>query len=188
MYLIVGLGNPGSKYTKTRHNIGFMVLDCLAKRQRVSYTRDKKYNIAIGRLRNEKIVLIKPKTFMNLSGIAVKNALQRYRLFPDRSLIVCDDLNLPFGALRLRAGGSDGGQKGLRSISEQIQTKEFPRMRIGIGDDFRDASEYVLSPFTTQEKKVLSDIIDYTTDAIEYFVENGIELTMSRFNRSILKN
>ncbi|MBN2013433.1 aminoacyl-tRNA hydrolase [candidate division KSB1 bacterium] len=186
MCLIIGLGNPGIKYSNTRHNLGFMTLDVLATRHGWSFQNDRLYSIATGKLNNKKILLIKPKTYMNKSGLAVIHALQYYKLSLESSLTVCDDINIPFGTIRIRANGSHGGQNGLRSIIEQLQSREFPRMRLGIGDDFRDASNYVLSPFRTDEKKLLPDILECAADAIECFVGNGIELTMSRFNRSIL--
>ena len=125
---------------------------------------------------------------MNLSGIAVISGIKQYDVVLSNFLVICDDINLKFGTLRIRSKGSDGGQKGLRSIISNVGTPDFPRLRIGIGDYFDNASAYVLSPFNSAEKKELPSIIQIAADAVESFVLNGIELTMSRFNRNYLEN
>jgi peptidyl-tRNA hydrolase, PTH1 family len=188
MYLITGLGNPGTKYSNTRHNIGFMIIDALAKRHRFVFRRETKYDESVGSIAGQKVVVIKPQTFMNLSGQAFVRALFKYKISLESSLTICDDINLPFGTIRIRSCGSHGGQNGLRSIIEQLNSQEFPRMRIGIGDDFNNAADYVLSKFKSEEKKVLPEIIECAVDAIDHFVSNGIELTMSRFNKSALND
>lgn len=187
-FLIVGLGNPGKKYQKTRHNVGFMVIDSLAARFKQSF--DKFQNIASAACVSDKkteVILLKPKTFMNLSGIAVAAGISKYDIALSHLLIICDDINLTFGTIRIRSKGSDGGQKGLQSIIQELGTQDFPRLRIGVGDHFDDAAEYVLSSFNAAERKELHSIIKTASDATLSFIHNGIELTMSRFNRSYLE-
>jgi len=188
-YLIVGLGNPGKEYQETRHNIGFMVVDFLAAKFNKSFKKiqDTFWTLSFD-CDKKKISLLKPATFMNLSGIAVISGIKQYDVVLSNFLVICDDINLKFGTLRIRSKGSDGGQKGLRSIISNVGTPDFPRLRIGIGDYFDNASAYVLSPFNSAEKKELPSIIQIAADAVESFVLNGIELTMSRFNRNYLEN
>ena len=187
-FLIFGLGNPGKKYQKTRHNVGFMVIDSLAARFKQSF--DKFQDIAWATCffdNKTELILLKPKTFMNLSGIAVAAGIKKYNIALSNLLIICDDINLTFGTIRIRSKGSDGGQKGLGSIIQELGTQNFPRLRIGVGDHFDDAAEYVLSSFNAEEQKDLSSIIKTAGDAALSFIHNGIELTMSRFNRSYLE-
>ncbi len=173
----------------TRHNVGFMVLDVLAKRWHTEFKQGKgKYLQASFHLEGEKVLLVKPLTFMNLSGQAVR-AVIHYFNFTDlsRLLVICDDLNLPFGTIRLRRSGSDGGQKGLRSVIQELNTEEIPRLRIGIGNGFSDAVRYVLSPFSKEEQKFLPEILNWAADAVEVFITEGIERAMSKFNRHIIE-
>jgi len=188
-YLIVGLGNPGKKYRNTRHNIGFMVVDALAAKFQKSFRvfDDTFWKTTIEHNAGTAI-LMKPRTYMNLSGIAVALACGYFGVSVSNLLIICDDINLKFGTIRIRAKGSDGGQKGLRSIIAHLGTQEFPRLRIGIGDHFEDAVEHVLSPFNAGESKELPLIISTAAEAVESFMEHGIELTMSRFNKNYLEN
>lgn len=190
MYIIVGLGNPGSEYEDTRHNVGFMALDTLARRFHLRFSRKRGlFEFVTFNFNHQEVLLVKPLTFMNRSGVAVKAALQKYEVSElSRLLIVCDDFNLPFGTLRLRPSGSHGGQKGLQSIISVLGSQDFPRLRIGIGYDFSDAAQYVLSPFSKNEKKELPIILNWAADAIESFVVNGLEYTMSRYNRNFLEN
>jgi len=190
-FAVVGLGNPGKEYENTRHNIGFLVVDELNRRYRGNFTQEyRTYFESRIRIKNRIVFLFKPITFMNLSGEAVKHIVNQYKIsIHDRLLIVLDDVNLPFGTLRLRLSGSDGGQKGLRSIIQALQTEQFPRLRIGIGGEgVKDVSDYVLSEFTVKEKKDLPLIIQWAADAVESFVLQGAEVTMSRFNKNILNN
>lgn len=189
VHIIVGLGNPGKEYEKTRHNVGFMVVDELARQHALDFKKGRgKYLETSLRFGNRKTYLIKPLTFMNLSGEAVAAAVRFYKL-EDLShlLVICDDLNLPFGTIRLRSGGSDGGQKGLRSVIQMLGTQDFPRLRIGIGNNFSNAVEYVLSPFSRKEQEDLPLIIKWAADAVRSFVADGIEVTMSRFNRNLFE-
>ena len=188
IHSIVGLGNPGRKYEKTRHNVGFMVLDELVKRLEGKFKFEtSNYLSARVFIRSTPVFLIKPVTYMNNSGQAVRQFIQYYKV-DDYSnfLIVSDDVNLPFGSIRIRESGSSGGQKGLESIIEALKTVDFPRLRIGIGDEFEDAVSHVLSQFNRSEKKVLPDIISHAADAAECFFEYGIQKTMNEHNRNIL--
>lgn len=187
-FLIAGLGNPGKKYERTRHNVGFMVIDALASRQQITLTKiDNKYWTCSYQHQNNQIILMKPATYMNLSGSAVAEGVARYKIDSTNLLVVCDDINLKFGTIRIRSQGSDGGQKGLRSIISSLTTQYFPRLRIGIGSQFNDAVEHVLSPFSKKECEALASIISIAADAIEYFITNDLQLTMSRFNRHYLE-
>ena len=188
-YLIAGLGNPGKKYHETRHNIGFMVVDFLADKFNKKFKKNvDTFRSAVFEYNGEEIILFKPKTYMNLSGIAVALGVRYYDIVLSNLLVICDDIDLKFGTIRIRAKGSDGGQKGLRSIISNLETKDFARLRIGVGDHFQDAAEYVLSPFSPEEKKDLPSIIQIAADATLSYILNGIELTMSRFNRTYFEN
>lgn len=167
MKLIVGLGNPGLKYKNTRHNIGFLIIDKFAKINKAG----------------KKTTLLKPKVFMNNSGVAVKTAVDRLRIGLDDILIVCDDINLELGIIRFRAKGSAGGHKGLRSIIENLNTENFNRLRIGISSDKkRGLRDYVLSRFNPDEKIVLKEVVNRAGEAIGVWAEEGIETAMNRFN------
>jgi PTH1 family peptidyl-tRNA hydrolase len=188
-YLIAGLGNPGKKYHETRHNIGFMVVDFLADKFNKKFKKNvDTFRSAVFEYNSEEIILLKPTTYMNLSGIAVALGVRYYDIVLSNLLVICDDIDLKFGTIRIRAKGSDGGQKGLRSIISNLETKDFARLRIGVGDHFQDAADYVLSPFSPEEKKDLPSIIQIAADVTLSYVLNGIELTMSRFNRTYFEN
>jgi PTH1 family peptidyl-tRNA hydrolase len=182
--LVVGLGNPGSKYEGTRHNIGFEVIDRLASGG--SGTRfSKKFEglLAEVEIDYRRVLLLKPETFMNLSGRSVAPALRFYQLEPTDLLVVCDDLNLPLGKLRIRKGGSDGGQKGLRDISAHLGTEEYARLRIGIGDRGPiEATDFVLSRFRPAERPVVEDALIEATQAVAVWVAQGADAAMNRFN------
>lgn len=185
---ITGLGNPGKRYEKTRHNVGFMVLDELIERFKGKFKLETtNYLSAKVSIQSTPVFLIKPITYMNQSGRAVKQFIQYYKINDfSNLLIVCDDVNLPFGTVRVREGGSSGGQKGLESIIEELKTEDIPRLRIGIGDEFDDAVSHVLSQFTKSEKKALPDIINHAADAAECFVAYDLQKTMNEYNRNIL--
>lgn len=189
MYVIVGLGNPGEEYANTRHNIGFMVVDQLNEQVHGHFKKGKgQYLVSRVQIQHHSTLLIKPLTYMNLSGQAVKQVVNYYKITDlSKMLIVLDDFNLPFGTLRLRPQGSAGGQKGLQSILQIMQTNEIPRLRIGIGNGFNDPRSYVLSPFSASERKILPDLITESVAAIESFIQQGIEYTMSRYNRNIFE-
>jgi peptidyl-tRNA hydrolase, PTH1 family len=182
--LVVGLGNPGTKYQGTRHNVGFEVIDRLAQgRSGPSFSRKFDGLIAETEIDFRRVLLLKPETFMNLSGRSVGQALRFYKLEPTDLLVVCDDLSLPLGKLRIRPGGSDGGQKGLRDIIAHVGTEQVPRLRIGIGDRAEfDAADYVLSRFRSAERPVIDDALILATQAVAVWVTQGIDPAMNRFN------
>jgi peptidyl-tRNA hydrolase, PTH1 family len=182
--LVVGLGNPGSKYQGTRHNIGFELIDRLAQAGTASsFTCQFDGRLAETEIDFRRVLLLKPETFMNLSGRSVGQAVRFYKVALTDLLVVCDDLSLPLGKLRLRPGGSDGGQKGLRDIARHLGTDEFPRLRIGIGDrDDIDATDYVLSRFRSSERPVIDDALILASQAVAVWVTQGIEAAMNRFN------
>jgi PTH1 family peptidyl-tRNA hydrolase len=181
--LIVGLGNPGRKYQGTRHNVGFMVIDALARRHGIHVrARRSKALVGEGAVAGEQVILAKPLTFMNLSGEAVGGLVRRYRLAASDLVVVCDDVNLPLGRLRVRAKGSAGGHKGLKSIIRALGTEEFARVRIGIGSPAGDMVDYVLSRFKRVEAPEARRMVTRGTDAVEAILTCGIEEAMNEFN------
>ena len=183
-YLIVGLGNIGSQYVDTRHNVGFMVLDALAKVSNTSFTTLRYGSLTQVRTAGRNLFLLKPSTYMNLSGKAVDYWLKEERIPLECLLIVLDDIALPLGMIRLRKQGSDGGHNGLRSINERLLTTEYARLRVGIGNDFckGQQAEYVLSEWDDEEQKQLPAIINKCMEVINDFVLIGIEKAMNRCN------
>ncbi len=184
-YLIAGLGNPGPEYKYTRHNAGFLVADALAEALDTSFHPDRYAQVAEARYRGKKIVIIKPQTYMNLSGKAVRYWMQKSKTEPGNLLVISDDLNIPFGQIRLRAKGSDGGHNGLKDIMKTLQTQAFPRMRIGIGKNFAPGEQidYVLDKWTEEEMKRLPGILDKAVEATGVFLREGIQAAMTRFNK-----
>lgn len=184
MKVIVGLGNPGPKYAGTRHNIGFDVIDYLASGPGCSSFREK-FEAMVAELKeaDETVLLVKPLTFMNLSGRAVRAALDFYKLPAESLLVVCDDFNLPLGKLRVRAKGSHGGQKGLLSIQDHLGTDAYTRLRIGVGQpEPGDAVDFVLSKFRPAERKVAEEAVATAGQAALVWVRSGTEACMNRFN------
>lgn len=188
MYLVVGLGNPGKAYEKTRHNIGFRVLDFIAQQDDIVFTRESHlYLGAQSQWDGKSVFFMKPLTYMNHSGLAVQHWVQQYTLEDfSHLMVVVDDLQLPFGTLRMRRKGSDGGHKGLRSIIKHMGRQDFPRLRIGIGDAVEDAVTFVLSSFHPDEEIQLPKILQAASSAIRTFVCDGIEHAMNRFNGQVL--
>ena len=183
-YLIVGLGNIGPDYENTRHNIGFMVLDAFAKASNIVF-QDKRYGfVAETRLKNKSLVLLKPSTFMNLSGNAVRYWLQKEKIEAENLLVVVDDLALPFGMLRLKSKGSDAGHNGLKHIQQTIGTQQYARLRFGIGNDFARGAQvdYVLDEFSDEEKEVLPERMKTAVDIIRSFCLAGVDVTMNQYN------
>ena len=181
--LIVGLGNPGQDYARTRHNIGFMVVDELARRADVALRCGGLYRAGEARLGDAYAILAEPLTFMNESGIAVCRLLQEHGLPAAQLLVVHDDVDLPFGRLRLRPGGSAAGHRGVLSIIAALGTDRFARLRVGIGRPQRGSvRDYVLSPFTSEEEQVLPLLVDRACDAVMTFLHEGIEKAMSVYN------
>ncbi len=184
-YLIVGLGNPGPEYADTRHNIGFQVLDHLAAAAEVRFGPDRYADRAELRHKGRTFILIKPSTFMNLSGKAVRYWMEQENIPVDRVLILTDDLAIPFGAIRIRAKGGAGGHNGLTSIIEIIGTDEFPRLRFGIGSDFPKGrqSDYVLGIWNENERKILAERIELAGKAVLQFGLLGVASAMNNFNK-----
>jgi PTH1 family peptidyl-tRNA hydrolase len=182
--IVVGLGNPGARYEKTRHNIGWMVLDRLAERSgSVGRARARDAAASVrGRLGDLEVVLVKPMTYMNLSGSAVRKVLARERAPLDELLIVVDDMALPFGRLRMRERGSAGGHNGLRSIIGELGTEDFARLRIGIGGPARGAVEHVLGDFAHAEQQHLDAVLDAAADAVEGWARAGAGRAANRWN------
>jgi PTH1 family peptidyl-tRNA hydrolase len=184
-YLIAGLGNIGSEYENTRHNIGFMILDALTKASNVVFDVNKRYGaIAEMKLKNRQLILLKPSTYMNLSGNAVRYWMQKEKIEPGNLLVVVDDLALPFGTLRLKPQGSDAGHNGLKHIRETLGTAAYNRLRFGIGNDFSPGAQinFVLSPFSGDEQKQLPEKIGLAVEIIKSFCLAGINITMNQFN------
>jgi len=184
MKLVVGLGNPGSKYDGTRHNIGFQVVDRLAEGgSRAAFARKFDGLVAEAEIDFQRVLLLKPQTFMNLSGRSVSQAVRFYKLELTDLLVVCDDLNLPLARLRIRGGGSDGGQKGLRDITASVGSEAYARLRIGIGERGQvDASDFVLSRFRGTERPLIDDALILASQAVAVWVSQGLPAAMNRFN------
>jgi PTH1 family peptidyl-tRNA hydrolase len=185
-FLIVGLGNPGREYKNTRHNIGFMLVDALASRLSVEFTRSQsKALICDGRYQGHKIILAKPQTYMNRSGHPTRALLKFYKLDPDHLLVAYDDVDLPFATIRLKPSGGSAGHKGMGSILEQLGTDQFPRLRMGVGrpPGQKQAADYVLKPFTKSEDEFLDQFIQRAADTVQAFITQGIDFAMTNFNR-----
>ncbi|MGC9375520.1 MAG: aminoacyl-tRNA hydrolase [Bacteroidales bacterium] len=183
-YLIAGLGNIGSEYVNTRHNIGFKILDALANASNIVF-EDRRYAFrAEYKFKGRTFVLIKPTTLMNRSGRAVNYWLAKEKLPPEKLLVIVDDVALPFGKLRLKPGGGDAGHNGLRDISIMLGNQNYPRLRFGIGDNYPKGAQahYVLSPWNEEEKKILPERIETAIEMIKSFGVIGIENTMNEFN------
>jgi len=185
MKCIIGLGNPGPKYEKTRHNVGFMVIDELLERHNWKLNKEKyKGSHTVERLNGEKLVLLKPLTFMNLSGDAVKPLMDYYNLSPEDIVVIYDDLDLPPGKIRLRQKGGHGGHNGMRSIIDHLGTKDFPRIRIGVGrpTGSKSVSDHVLSPFSKEESQDVTDSVKKAADACEDWLEDTFLGVMNEYN------
>jgi len=190
LYLIVGLGNPGREYARTRHNAGFMVLDRLVEFWKADWAIDKKFDARLARTEREgkRLILCQPQTFMNASGEAV-SALAGFQKIPaGRVLVVVDDADLPFGEIRLRPGGSSGGHHGLESVEQHLGTRDYARQRIGIGRDdpaARQISGYVLAPFRPAEQELLEKVLQKACEQIECWLAAGTAQAMNRFNGAV---
>lgn len=183
-YLIVGLGNIGDEYASTRHNIGFMMLDAFADAQGATWA-DKRYGfVAKCRVKNAEMVLLKPSTYMNLSGNAVRYWLQQEKIPVENMLVLVDDLNLPFGTIRIRKQGSNGGHNGLGNIQSILCTENYARVRFGIGNNFSRGAQcnFVLGKWTDEEQKLLPERLKLTSEIIPSFCLQGIDRTMNLYN------
>jgi len=185
-FLFVGLGNLGSEYNFTRHNIGFDVLDFWASEQEFSFQIAKYGSLGTFSFRGRKIYALKPDTYMNLSGKAVRYHQQALKIPTENILIITDDLSLPLGKIRIKKKGSAGGHNGLKSVEEYLQTQEYPRLRFGIGNDFPKGkqADFVLSRWHTSEKELVNSTLLKSVEALESLIINGVEKTMSVFNAS----
>jgi PTH1 family peptidyl-tRNA hydrolase len=188
LFIIVGLGNPGHKYEKTRHNVGFMVLDELSSRYNISFKEKDIYMIANGVLEGVKVILLKPLTFMNKSGIALKKLIQKIAIdksyLATKLIVIHDDLDIDIGNIKIKKGGSSGGHKGVESIINEIGTKDFIRVKVGIGrPETVSVEDYVLSNFKISEKKIINDVIIKTSDAIVSIITEGLQKAMNKYNQ-----
>jgi PTH1 family peptidyl-tRNA hydrolase len=188
-FLLIGLGNPGREFRDNRHNAGFMVIDRLAVRLNARGMKLQSKAIVTSTLYDDKkLILAKPQTYMNLSGHSVQGLANFYKVPLENLLVMYDDLDLPFGTIRLRPGGGPGGQKGVASAIERLGTKDFARLRIGIGrpPGRMDAADYVLQNFSRDEMKTLSEILDHASVAVLSFIVEGLDKTMNKFNGEII--
>lgn len=187
--LIVGLGNPGAKYENTRHNIGFTVLDELARSWQISLAEQKKFQgwFGEGTIAGRKVRLLKPSTYMNNSGQAIRAVVDWYKLDPEAVLVVYDDMDLPVGKLRMRLSGSAGGQNGMKSAIAHLGTQKFPRLRVGIGSKSQDAVSHVLGSFVPGEKVIMQEVVRLSSDAIAASLREGVEKAMNLYNNRVIE-
>lgn len=183
MFLIVGLGNPGSQYEDTRHNIGFKVVDNIAKEYNIEINRQKFKGVCgEGFINGEKVILLKPTTYMNLSGESIREVVDFYKLSNDNVLVIYDDISLDVGRLRIREKGSAGGHNGIKSIIAHLGTDIFPRIKVGVGQPNVDLVNYVLGKFTKEEMEVLNESIDASTKAAKEIISNDVKTAMNIYN------
>lgn len=186
--LIIGLGNPGREHTRHRHNVGFMIVDRFAGRHGLVFNRrQSKAKVAEGEVDGHAIVLAKPQTYMNLSGLSVQGLVHRHRLPLSDIVVLCDDLDLPLGKIRIRPGGGSGGHKGLKSIIDSLGSQDFPRLRLGVGRPVMSATEkdvvdYVLTEFKGEERRTVNEAIDAAVEALECLLGEGLLAAMNRYN------
>jgi len=191
MFFVIGLGNPERRYIGTRHNVGFETVDSLAESLRIPFKTGRgEFLIALGTFRAKELALVKPTTYMNQSGLAIREIQEEFGSTPQQLLVVCDDFQLPLGQLRLRLRGSDGGHNGLYSIIYQLQTDEFPRLRCGIGSaempsDKNLMADFVLEKFTKNERPLVDEMIERSRDACLLSLTEGLEATMNKFNKKL---
>jgi PTH1 family peptidyl-tRNA hydrolase len=183
-YLIVGLGNIGSEYDGTRHNIGFRIADALADNLGLDFSTERYGDIATGRIKNQQIVILKPSTYMNLSGNAVRYWKEKEKIDINNILILVDDIALPFGAIRMKGSGSDAGHNGLKNIAQMLGSQAYPRLRFGVGNDFLRGCQidYVLGHFTLDQRQQLPTRVDVAVDAVKTYVLAGLQTAMCDFN------
>lgn len=183
-YLIVGLGNIGAEYAHTRHNIGFDIVDCLASEMGISFENKRYGAIAKGRVKNAELILLKPSTYMNLSGEALRYWMGVENISIERVLVLVDDLALPFGTLRLKPKGSDAGHNGLKNIALLLKSESYARLRFGLGNDYPQGRqvEFVLGKFTQEEQQALPELLKRSCEIIKSFALAGLQRTMNQFN------
>lgn len=185
-FLVVGLGNIGEKYAGTRHNIGFQILDALAEAKEIDFKPDRLGSIAFLKIKGKSVLCLKPSTYMNLSGKAVKYWMEKEKIPLSNVLVITDDINLPFGTIRLKAKGSDGGHNGLKDIQDQLNTTNYNRFRFGVGSEFAKGqqTDYVLGVWSEEEEKALVERKARALKLIESFVHAGAKNTMNTFNNT----
>ena len=184
-YLIVGLGNIGDEYVGTRHNVGFRAVDAFAQKQGAEWA-DKRYGaIARTRVKNTELILLKPSTYMNLSGQAVRYWAQQEKIPVEHLLVIVDDLSLPVGKIRMRGSGSDGGHNGLKNIASCIMTQNYPRIKFGIGNEFPKGTQvdFVLGQFSDEDNRIIDEKLDYVGEMIKSFCLQGLDRTMNQYNK-----
>jgi peptidyl-tRNA hydrolase, PTH1 family len=189
-FLLVGLGNPGREHHGNRHNVGFMIIDKFSEEVGISMSRyQSKALVGSGIIEKNKLILAKPQTYMNLSGDSVVSLIRFYKIPLEKFLVVYDDLDLPFGTIRLRASGGTGGHNGMTSIQNRLGTQDFPRLRFGIGrpPGKMDAASYVLQDFSKDEKFFLTPMVGTGVDAVRVFILSGLEAAMNQFNNTGVK-
>lgn len=185
LYVVIGLGNPGKRYANTRHNIGFDVLDCLASKNHIEVKKIKfKSLYGEGKIEDERVILLKPQTYMNNSGEAVLEVYNFYKVPIENIIVIVDDIDIEFGTLRIKRKGSGGTHNGLKSIINELQNQNFPRIKIGVGRPFegQNLAKYVLSQFTARERKDISNSIEEAALAVQTIITKGIDETMNKFN------
>ena len=183
-YLVVGLGNIGAEYAATRHNIGFMILDAWAQASNVVFEPGRYGDMAVVRDKGREFYLLKPSTYMNLSGNAVRYWLQKLGLPPERLMVICDDINLPFGTIRLRRSGSDGGHNGLKHIAEQLESQNWARLRLGVGHEFAEGGQidFVLGDFSPEQRAEIPALAERIIAGLRTWAFVGIDMAMSQVN------
>jgi PTH1 family peptidyl-tRNA hydrolase len=185
LWLVVGLGNPGSRYSRTRHNIGFLVVEEFAGRLGLEFKEKADYRICSGSIEGERIALMEPLTYMNKSGAAVRKVSYRSSVPPERIIVVHDDLDLETGRLKIRRSGSSGGHKGIESVIQCIGSGDFTRVKIGIGrDPLIPVEKFVLSKFGKEEQRAVKEAVDRAVEAIPFIIADGIEKAMNKYNRN----
>ena len=184
MYIIVGLGNPGKQYENTRHNMGFLAVDLLAEKYNIDVNKIKfKALVGEGRIAGQKVLLVKPQTYMNLSGEAVRQAMDFYKIDPEELIVIYDDIDIPTGTFRIRKKGSPGTHNGMRNIFQHIQTNDFPRIRVGIGSGKKaNLAGYVTGGISKSEQEILADVLKNSADAAACIIEKGIDKAMNEYN------
>ncbi len=189
MLLVAGLGNPGEEYAQTPHNLGFLVVDRLAERHGIRVNRkDSKALVGVGEIDGRAVMLSKPQTFMNLSGTSLAPLMEKHGIAPPDLLVVYDELDLPWTALRIKPKGSAAGHKGMQSVIRSLGTNEVARVRLGIhpGHPIRDGADFVLAPFKRSQEKELEELVDHAADAVRSIIAEGVEKAMTKFNRRAL--
>ncbi|NOX17956.1 MAG: aminoacyl-tRNA hydrolase [Chlorobi bacterium] len=191
MKIVLGIGNPEKKYSHTRHNVGFMIVDKFALKHKLQFEPSKyDFFYSFYKLGSKEFMLVKPTTYVNLSGLAAKQIIENYDCAPEDLLIVCDDVNLDSGKIRIRKSGGDGGHNGLYSIIYQLETDNFPRLRFGIGQDFAkgEMKDYVLSKFSSEELESLENNFDFSVELIESFIDGGVNSMLDYYSKNVINN